>query len=122
METGSEFTTKVLQAFNEGQTMAYRSLWDIGMVYLAEHWMAVIISLLVIFAIAVARALAGHWGMLGSFLYNFLFLGTLFIIGLIWEPEVFANDYIKVGLAFLYIICFLMVGRILDWSGVRSRY
>lgn len=113
---------KIFEAFSEAQTMVARLFWDAGMAYLTEHLVAVILFLIAIFVIAVAQALFGYWGMLGSFLYHFLFLGTLFIIGLIWGPEVFANNYIKVWLALLYVICFLMVGRILNWTDVRGRY
>lgn len=114
--------SKVLQSLNEGQMVAYRSFWDAGMAYLIDHWVVVIVFLIVILVIAVLRAISGYWGMLGSVLYNYLFFGTLFVVGLILGPEVFANNYIKVGLALLYVICFLMVGRILDWTGLRRRY
>ena len=114
--------SKIFQAINEARALAFRSLWDSFMPLIMEHWVAVVLFLTVILVIAVLRAISGYWGMLGSVLYNYLFFGTLFVVGLILGPEVFANNYIKVGLVLLYVICFLMVGRILDWTGLRRRY
>ena len=117
-----EFGTKILQAISEGQAMAYRSLWDAGMVYLAEHWLVVLMVLIAIFALAIVKASFGYWEMLGSISYRFLFIGIFLIIGFIWEPEVFASNYAKVGLALVGIFCYFMVGRMLDWTGLRRSY
>ncbi|MCW1888286.1 MAG: hypothetical protein KIH67_001915 [Candidatus Moranbacteria bacterium] len=113
--------SKVLQSFNEGQIMAYRLFWDAGMAYLAEHWLGIVIFLTIIYVVAIGRALFGFWGMLGSVLYHSLFFGILFVIGTIWGPEVFASNYIGIWLAILYFICYFMVGKILDYTGLRSR-
>ena len=99
---------------------AFRMFWDIGMAYLAEHWVAVIVGLVVIFLIALIRAfVTGRWAMLGSITYNYLYFGTLFIIGLIFGPELFANDYFKIFLVILYVICFILTGKFLTKIGVR---
>ena len=79
---GPEFGTKILQAFSEGQAMVYRSLWDAGMVYLAEHWLIIVLILLALFVIAIIQANLGYWGMLGSVSYRLLFIGIFLIIGL----------------------------------------
>lgn len=98
----------------------FRMFWDIGMGYLAEHWVAVIIGLGVIFLVALVRAfVTGRWAMLGSITYNYLYFGTLFLIGLIFGPELFANDYFKIFLVILYIVCFILTGKFLTKIGVR---
>lgn len=99
---------------------AFRMLWDIGMAYLAEHWVVVILGLVVIFFVALIRAfITGRWAMLGSITYNYLYFGTLFIIGLVFGPELFANDYFKIFLAILYVVCFILTGKFLTKIGVR---
>lgn len=122
METSHLDSEKIFEAFNEGQMMAYCSLWDAGMVYLAEHWFVVTMLLIVIFAIAIVRAFFGYWGMLGSVSYRLLFIVIFLIIGFVLEPEIFASNYAKVGLALVGIFCYFMVGRMLDWMGVRRGY
>lgn len=125
METlnfGPEFTTKILHALNEGQMIAYRSLWNAAMAYLVEHWLAIAIFLLATFTIAIVKASFGYWRMLGSVSYRFLYVGILLAIGLTWGPEIFASDYAKLGLVLVGIFCYFMVGRMLDWTGLRRVY
>lgn len=114
---------QLLQSIDEGKRMAYRSLWDVYMSFLTEHWAAIAILLIVIFIVAIVRAFTGYWAMLGKALYNFLYFGILFVIGLFKGPEVFVSEYFDLlCLALLYPICYFTVGKILDWLGVRSRY
>jgi hypothetical protein len=95
-------------------------IWDIGMAYLAQHWIAVLLLLFTVFVVALVRAfITGRWAMLGSVVYNYLYFGTLFVVGLIWGPELFANDYFKIVLAILYVVCFVLTGQFLSKIGVR---
>lgn len=119
MNTG--VSLDLLQSIDEGQRMAYRSLWDVFIPFFGEHWIALTTFFAIIYTIAIARALYGYWGMLGSVLYNSLFLGVLLVIGIIWGPEVFGSNYVGIGLAILYFSCYFMVGKILDWTGLRRR-
>lgn len=92
------------------------------MSFLTVHWMAVVMFLTIIFVIALVRAFSGSWAMLGRVLYNSLYFGTLFIIGLIKGPEVFVNWYFEVFcVILLYPICYFLVGRVLDFLGVTRR-
>ena len=110
----------MIQQFGIATAKAFRLIWDIGMAYLAQHWIAVLVALFVIFVAALIRAfVTGRWAMLGSVVYNYLYFGTLFLIGTIWGPEVFANDYFKIVLVILYIICFILTGKFLSKIGVR---
>ena len=122
---GPDFVKELIpwlfQQFGEATAKAFRMIWDIGMAYLAEHWIAVIVGLVVIFLVALIRAfVTGRWAMLGSVVYNYLYLGALFVIGLIFGPELFANDYFKIALAVLYIVCFILTGIFLNRIGVRK--
>jgi hypothetical protein len=93
---------------------AFRMLWDIGMTYLSGHWVAVTVGLIAIFLIALMRAfVTGRWALLGSIVYNYLYFGALFAVGLIWGPEVFASDLFKIVLVILYATCFFLTGRFL---------
>ena len=110
----------MIQQFGVATAKAFRMIWDTGMTYLAQHWVAVIVGLFAIFVIALIRAfLTGRWAMLGSVVYNYLYFGTLFLIGSIWGPELFANDYFKIVLVILYVVCFILTGKFLNQIGVR---
>ncbi len=121
---GTDFPKQVvellLNAINEGTKQAARMLWSILTTFLSEHWIAVLVGLFAIFIFALVRAFTtGRWAMLGSVAYNYLYFGALFLIGTIWGPEVFANDYFKVVLVILYVVCFVITGKFLSKIGVR---
>jgi hypothetical protein len=64
----------------------------------------------------------GRWGSLGSLLYNFFYFGTLYIIGLLWGPEIFVDDLFNAACAVvLYPACYLLVGYILERTGLKAR-
>ena len=110
-----ELIPRIIEEVGIATAKAFHIIWDAGMTYLAEHWIAVIIGLFLIFAIAFIRAfVTGCWAMLGSVVYNYPYFGTLFIVGLIFGPEVFANDYFKIVLAILYVACFILTGKFLS--------
>ena len=95
-------------------------LWSALLVFLSAHALWVIAFIVVIFAVAILYALLGRWGLLGSVLYNTLYFGILFIVGLIWGPDVFISDAFHAACTVvLYPICFLVTGWILDWTGVK---
>lgn len=120
---GSDYVKELIpwliHQFGEATAKAFRMIWDIGMTYLVQHWVAVLAILFLVLVYAIVRALLGHWWILGSVLYNYLYFGTLFVAGLIWGPEVFANDYFKIFLVILYVACFTLVGNILYKTGLR---
>ena len=122
---GPDFIKELIPWFFEQIGIAtaktFKLFWDIGMAYLLEHWITVIFCLFTIFIIALVRAfITGRWAMLGSISYNYLYFGALFIIGLIFGPEVFANDYFKIVLVTLYVVCFVLTGKFLNKIGVRK--
>ena len=111
----------MLKSIDEGTRQAYRMLWDIFMSSLEQHWLAVLIVLAIVFLIALTLAFMGRWGMLGSVLYNYLYFGILFIVGLIKGPEIFVSEYFEIACAIiLYPVCYFAVGIILDKLGVRK--
>jgi len=57
--------------------------------------------------------------MLGSVLYNYFYFGILFVITLIFGPDVFANDWFKIVLFIIYVVCFISVGKLLKKAGIR---
>ncbi len=121
---GPEFAKDIVKMFlntvNEETKQVVRIFWDILKSFLVDHWLAVMIVFFIILVIAMLKAVMGRWGMLGSVLYNSLYFGTLFIIGLIWGPEIFVGDFFNVACAIiLYPVCYFTVGLILDKVGVR---
>ena len=122
--TGTEFTKKMLDAFfnaiDEGTKQAYHMLWNALISFLVDHWISVLVLLAVILIIAIIKAVLGRWGMLGSVLYNYLYFGILFVIGLIWGSDVFASNWLTIaGTVILYPACYLTVRVILDKTGLR---
>ncbi len=121
---GADFPKQVVEllfnAIDEGTKQAARMLWNILTTFLSEHWLAVLLILFVMFVAVTLKAMMGRWGSLGSFLYNFFYFGTLLIVGLIWGPEVFVDDYFNAACAvILYPICYVISGMVLDKMGVR---
>lgn len=96
-------------------------LWSAFLSYLAAHWLAIMVVIFIIFAFVTVKAMMGRWGSLGSFLYNFFYFGILFVIGLIWGPDVFLGDFFKTACTIiLYPVCYLITGYILKKTGVRK--
>jgi hypothetical protein len=121
---GADFPKQVVELFlnaiDEGTKQAYRMIWNGISQFLIEHWGWVIVALVAIFILSVLNYFAtGRWAMLGSVLYNYLYFGTLFVITLIFGPEVFANDWFKIVLFIVYVACFVLVGKLLRKAGIR---
>jgi len=110
----------LLNTIQEATIKDIKIMWSWGMSYLLTHLWIIIGILLIVLVYALFRAFMGHWWVLGSVLYNYLYWGSLLIIGLIWGPEIFASTYIDIGLFILYVICYIAVGKILKKIGVRK--
>jgi hypothetical protein len=116
-----DIVTMFSNAIEEGTKQTVHIFWDILISLLEDHGFVAMIVLLIIFIVAIFKAMFGRWGGLGSFLYNFFYFGTLFIIGLIWGPEVFVNDIFNAACAvILYPVCYFIVGIILEKTGVKK--
>ena len=110
----------LFKAVEDGTLMAYRMLWDALLSFLSAHVIAVMAVLFVALIFTFLKAMMGRWGSFGSLLYNIFYFGTLFIIGLIWGPGVFANDVFNAACAvILYPLCYIAVGAIINALGVR---
>src|ERR1700722_16500729 len=121
---GADFPQQLVQFFlnaiDESTKQAYRMIWNAIEQFLLEHWGFVIIALASIFLFAVlSYFVTGRWAMLGSVLYNYFYFGILFIITLIFGPDVFASDWFKIVLFIIYIVCFVAVGKLLRKVGIR---
>lgn len=121
---GHDFTKEIvsffLNAIEDGTRNALRIIWEVFISFLFDHWIAVIVTLGLVLIYAIAKALMGSWGFLGHILYNYLYFGSIFIIASIWGPEVFAGTYVDIGLFILYILCYVLVGKILNRTGLGS--
>jgi hypothetical protein len=124
---GADYIKQTIDLLTTGIAQAtahdYRIFWDILISLLAQHWLGTLTVLVVIILYAVARYLmTGRWATLGSVLYNYFYFSILFLIGLIWGPEVYANDYFPIIATIVYGISFAIVGFILLTTGVRKPY
>lgn len=116
---GPEFVEVIIDSIIKGVEEATKFvvhlLWSTLLSYLKIHWLTVVIVLFSAFVVFTVKAMFGRWGSLGSFLYNFFYFGTLFVVGLIWGPEIFLGDFFKaICVAILYPVCYFLVGYILD--------
>ena len=120
-----DFTKQLLDtifvSIEKGTIQVYTFIWNGITSYLLIHWIAVVLILILVLLYAITRALAGHWWVLGSVLYNYLYAGALLLIGAIFGPAIFANTYADIGFFLLYAICFFLVGRILTRTGLKRR-
>lgn len=111
----------ISRGVEDGTKQAVHILWTTLLSNLTAHWLVIIIILFAVFVALTLKAMMGRWGSLGSFIYNFLYFGTLLIIGLIWGPDVFLGDFFKAACtAILYPVCYLITGYILERTGLRD--
>lgn len=107
-----------MDALEKGILDGIRMVWHIVISLLKEHLLLIAVVVLVLLAVALFKAMMGRWGMLGSVLYNLIYGTALLLIGFIWGPEVFVNDYFNLICAvLLYPICYFLVGIILKKNG-----
>lgn len=108
------------KAFNNAELHDVRLFWLILLSMLKAHWIAIVITLVILFVVSILLALMGRWRMFGSLLYNFLYFGTLLLVGLIFGPDIFSNNYFDIFTFMLYITCFILVGISLNKMGFRK--
>lgn len=112
----------LMNAVDEGTKKAYHMMWDILINFLTQHWLLVIGALTFFLLLAVVEYFStGRWAMIGRVLYSYIYYGILFLTGLIFGPEIFANDWIDLLLFLVYVVSFIWVGMILNGTGIRRR-
>jgi len=100
--------------FEDASLEAASILWGIFLNFLKTNWVYIAGFISVAFVAVTVKAMLGRWGSLGSFLYNFFYFGTLFVLGLIFGPGIFLNDWFNAACAIiLYPACYWLVGAIL---------
>lgn len=110
-----ELFSTITNAFDDGMKQSAHILWDVLLSLLIKHWLYVVSFIFVVLIIATIKAMFGRWGSLGSVLYNLFYFGALFIIGLIWGPEIFIDNFFNaIYTVILYKLCYHLVGLILD--------
>lgn len=123
-QLGPEFTNKIIgsifTALDIETKNVYQLYWNALISFLIAHWVIITVVMLVILLAAIIRAIMGRWGMLGSILYNYLYLGILLIIGLIWGSDIFVSDIFNFACTVvLYPTCYFLVGVVLNKTGLR---
>lgn len=123
--TTTEFTINsidiILKGIDTATKKVYQLFWSTLLSFLTEHWIAILTVLIIILGVAIIRALLGRWSMLGSVLYNYLYFGILFIVGLIFGSDIFVSNWFSVVCSLaLYPICYAIVGKILEKIGLRK--
>ncbi|MDD4036540.1 MAG: hypothetical protein PHS45_04385 [Bacilli bacterium] len=118
-----DLINNILSTYDVLLRKIYHSAWDIFMSTIKEHWLLILSILFGILIISIIIALIGRWGFFGSLMYNYLYFGVLFILGLIKGPEVFLNEYFEFFcILLLYPVCYKIVGIILDKTGLKNQF
>ena len=108
-----QIVTMITDAIDKVTKEIYQALWDMLITLIKEHWgFFLVVLFLVLLAAFIRYMITGRWAILGSIIYNYLYFGILFIVGLIFGPHIFASDYIKILLTIVYIVCYTFVGKI----------
>lgn len=111
---------QMFQAFDDATVRGYRMIWDIFIAFLVQNYFWVIVSLIMILWFAFLEyLLTGRWANLGSVLYSYTYYGILFLIGLFFGPDIFANVWIGLILFIVYLTSFFWVRGILNSVGIR---
>ncbi len=118
-----DLINNILSTYDVLLRKIYHLAWDIFMSTIKEHWLLILSILFGILIISIIIALMGRWGFFGSLMYNYLYFGVLFILGLIKGPEVFLNEYFEFFcILLLYPVCYKIVGIILDKTGLKNQF
>jgi len=118
-EFGKYIINMALKAIDDTNKEVAQILWNQLLSFLSQNLILVIASLVGLLIVSFVVALNGRWGMFGSVLYNYLYFGILFIVGLIFGSHIFVNKFFDLFAAILYVVCFLMVGKILVVLGLK---
>lgn len=107
-----KFVLQALDALGEGEKGGYRMVWKFILDFISQHTLYVISILVIVFAIAfLDYKFTGKWRSLGRVLYNYFYFGILFIVTLIFGPEMFANPFMALGTLALYFLCYHVLVR-----------
>lgn len=104
----------IFTAFENARGPTYVKVWNEVLIpVLQSNWLLLFATLIGLFIFASSiKVFTGRWALLGSVTYNYLYFGTLFVIGSIFGPEMFATFFIDIFLLLLYFICYRFVGRL----------
>ncbi len=120
---GAEFAKSIidmaLKTMDDTSKEFAQILWNQLLLSLSQNLVSVIIFLVSLLLVSFVIALNGRWGMFGSVLYNYLYFGILFVAGLIFGSYIFVNIFFDLFAAILYVVCFLMVGKVLKGLGLK---
>lgn len=116
-----EVVSLFINAIPNSIIWAFQLIWNILKTFLHNNLVAVTAILLIILVYAILRALMGDWWILGRVLHKYLYWGSGLLIAFIWGPEVFAGTYVEIWLYILSIVCFVVVGMILNKFNFRNR-
>jgi hypothetical protein len=123
MDFVSQIPNILLKGVEDQLKDIVQGFWSSLLSFLAAHWLILLIIFFILFSIALIKAAAGRWGTLGSLLYNSLYFLILFLMGVIWGPQIFVNDiFDAIRTILIYPLCYLIVGIILDKTGFRKKY
>ena len=112
----------MFQAVDDGTKMAVHMLWDALIYFLIHDWLLVLGILTFFLLISILEFfMTGRWAMLGSVLYHYFYYGILFLIGLIFGPDIFTNDWADLLFFVVYAVSFIWVGILLTRVGIRHR-
>ena len=116
-----QITRMAIDSFNEGEKHAYRLIWEYIKYLTVEHWIWILVGLVCLFLLAFLEyIITRRWAFLGSVLYHYFYLGFLLVLTLVFGPEIYASEWAKIILFVIYIICYVLVGKLLTKIGIQK--
>jgi hypothetical protein len=113
----------LMKTVSEAEAFDAKLIWDVTVPVLLHYWFVVFIILALVLLYALLFALTTRrWRILGRVLYSYLHLGILFVIGLIWGPAIYVNDYFEIINFLVYAFSFEVVGIIVKKMGLSRRW
>ena len=118
--TGPNLGTNMIKLLADGMIRGVKLDWNILMSILIKNWLFFMGVYFIILFVATLKFMIGRWGTLGSLLYNSIYFGVLFMLGLIFGPQIFIDDVFKAACTVvLYPVCYIIVGYILNKIKLR---
>lgn len=116
-----QFVPQFLDAVDSGMKRGYAMIWNMVKQVLSEHlWLVLGLLIFILLAAFIEYVLTGRWKRLGSVLYTYFYGLIMFLIALIFGTDIFTNDWFAIISLFMYILCFWLVGRVLESMHIKK--
>jgi len=116
-----DFTESFINNIQETIKRGYQGIWNALISFLINNWLLILILLIAVFIVAVIVAFSRGPRLLYKVIYNYLYFGIIFIIGLVYGSDIFVNNYFSlICIIVLYPACYLLTRLISEKIGIKK--